>query len=272
MTTPATPWPIRALLVGGTLTAMLVAARGPAPGATLAIMVTVGLAAVVSSTVGFAHSAIAGVVVYRVAGSPLEAVTILMACSLAIQGFCVLHLWRSLSWRRLVPFVGGGLLTLVPGCWLALHAPMRTWLAALGAFLAGYGVLMLVRRAAPAPATGLARRLGDVLAGAAGGLTGPLAAFPSLPVTLWLGRQGLDKVEQRAIYQPYIVVMQLGALVVLAGLGGGSPLRADRLAFALPSLLGCSLGLRLFRRLSTAHFNAVVHLLVAVSGVALALK
>lgn len=272
MTPPATSRPVRALLVGGTLLALLAAARGPNPGPTLAIMVSVGLAAVVSSTVGFAHSAIAGALVYRLAASPVEAVTILMACSLAIQGYSVLHLWREISWRRVLPFAAGGLATLGPGCWLALHAPVRTWLCGLGVFLAGYGLFMLLRRARPAPASPRARRLGEVLAGAAGGLTGPLAAFPSLPVTIWLGRQGLDKVHQRAIYQPYIVVMQLAGLLVLAAMGGGSPFRLDRLGFALPSLLGCSLGLRLFQRLSTAHFNAMVHLLVAVSGAALALR
>jgi uncharacterized membrane protein YfcA len=235
-------------------------------------MLTVGLAAVVSSTVGFAHSAIAGVVVYRLADGPVEAVTILMACSLAIQAYAVLHLWRAIDWRRVAPFVAGGLATLVPGCWLALHAPVRIWLAGLGAFLAAYGLYMLLRRPGPAPAPVRPLRLGDLLAGALGGLTGPLAAFPSLPVTLWLGRLGLDKTRQRAIYQPYIVVMQLAALLTLSIMGGGRPLRLGQLAFAVPSLLGCSLGLRLFQRLSTAHFNAMVHLLVAVSGAALALK
>jgi len=272
MAPPAPSRTVRALLVGGTAVALLLAVRGPNAGATVAIIVAVGLAAVVSSMVGFAHSAIAGVVVYRLADGPVEAITILMACSLAIQAYAVLHLRRAIDWRRVAPFVAGGLVTLVPGCWLALHAPVRAWLAGLGVFLAAYGLLMLWRRPGPAPAPGRPGRLGDLLAGALGGFTGPLAAFPSLPVTLWLGWQGLDKTRQRAIYQPYIVVMQLAALSALAVMGDGRPLRLAQLSFAVPSLLGCSIGLRLFHRLSTAHFNTMVHLLVAVSGAALALK
>jgi uncharacterized membrane protein YfcA len=262
----------RGLLGCATLAALCMGAAGPHPVATVVIMVTVGLAAVVSSTVGFAHSAIAGVLVYRLADSPLEAVTILMACSLAIQTYSVAHLWRDIRWRRLVPFLAGGLVTLVPGCWLALHTPARTYLLGLGAFLTVYGVYMLVRRAAPPAGADRSARAGDVLAGALGGLTGPLAAFPSLPVTIWLARRGWEKVEQRAVYQPFIVVLQLGGLLVLSAMGGGSPLRLDRVAYAVPALLGCSLGLDLFRRLSTARFNAMVHLLVALSGAALALR
>ena len=51
--------------------------------------------------------------------------------------------------------------------------------------------------------------MADALAGALGGITGPLAAFPGAGVTIWCGMRGWDKVEQRAVYQPYILIMQL---------------------------------------------------------------
>jgi len=264
--------PIRPVLALATLATLGVAAAGPRPETTVAIMLTVGIVAVVSSTVGFAHSAIAGVVVYRLAPTPIEAVTILMACSLAIQAYGVIHLWGEIRWRRVASFTAGGLVTLVPGCWLALHTPTRSYLSGLGLFLAAYGIYMLLRPARPSTRGAASARVGDVLAGALGGLTGPLAAFPSLPVTIWLSRRGWGKLEQRAVYQPFIVVMQLGGLLVLGVMGDGQALRLDRAAYAVPALLGCSLGLDLFRRLSTARFGALVHLFVAISGAALVLK
>jgi uncharacterized membrane protein YfcA len=260
------------LLLGGTLGSLAMGAFGDRPGPTLGIMVAVGLAAVISSTVGFAHSAIAGVVVYRLAESPREAVTILMACSLSIQAYSLAQFWRSISWRQFSRVLAGGLLTLTPGCWLSLHTPTRSYLTGLGAFLAVYGAAMLWTRPRPAAVSPRLAPLGDVLAGALGGLTGPLAAFPSLPVTVWLAHTCQDKVRQRSVYQPFIVVIQLGALAVRAAMGGGNPVRLDVAGVVLPALLGCTLGLDIFRRLSTARFTALVYAMIAVSGAALALR
>src|ERR1044072_5180910 len=94
---------------------------------------------------------------------------------------------------------------------------------------------MLLRR--PIVLKGGERRAADVLVGALGGITGPLAALPGTWLTIWCGLRGWDKVTQRAVYQPYILVMQLlglGALAVVKPQHGA--LVGAHLAYALPRL------------------------------------
>jgi uncharacterized membrane protein YfcA len=261
-----------ALLLAGSALAVAVTAAGPAPARHLWILLAVTAAALVSSTAGFAFSAIAGSAVYHLAGSPVEAVTTLMACSIAIQGYAVTSLWRTIDWRRLAPFLAGGLVTVGPACWVVLHAPTGLFLRGLGLLLVGYGAFMALRRTSIVTVgrrTGLAL---DLLAGALGGVTGPLAAFPSAAVVAWCSARGWSKEQQRAVQQPFILIMQLVTMAILATLGGREVHVGAGAWYALPALAGCAAGLALFRRMTTAQFQKLVFVLLFVSGAVLAVK
>ena len=56
--------------------------------------------------------------------------------------------------------------------------------------------------------------------GSLGGITGPLAALPGAFVAIWCGMRGWDKVVQRSVYQPFILIMQLLTLGALSGVSG----------------------------------------------------
>jgi uncharacterized membrane protein YfcA len=105
--------------------------------------------------------------------------------------------------------------------------------------------------------------------GGLGGLTGAVAAFPGAAITMWCSAQGWNKRQQRALYQPFILGMQLIALGVLAVLRPQQALQPDALKFALPAAVGGLCGLYIFERLSTALFNRVVAGFLLVSGLAL---
>jgi uncharacterized protein len=119
--------------------------------------------------------------------------------------------------------------------------------------------------------------LGDALAGAAGGITGGLAAFPGACVTIWCGLQGWAKERQRAVFQPYILLMQAAALAwmqLLPAAPGGGAWRVglgEAASFLPPALLGTLCGLSLFHRLSDRQFGLAVNLLLIASGAALML-
>ena len=113
---------------------------------------------------------------------------------------------------------------------------------------------------------------GSLLVGALGGITGATAAFPGAFVTIWCGAHGWDKVRQRAIYQPFILGMQLVTLAVMVPSSPTVVVRPELLQYVAPAMLGSYVGLWGFSKLSTAQFNRVVSGLLLVSGVAMLLK
>lgn len=236
------------------------------PAALAAVGMAIFLAALVSSIAGFAFSALAGAPLLFLLGDPVRVVLTMVVCSIAIQSYCVFALRRSIQWRTLGPFVAAGMLGVPVGVWLLIRIPPAVFGVGLGIFLTAYGLYMLFRGAPPKrPGTWRS----DALAGALGGLTGGLCGFPGAFVTIWCGMRGWTKEQQRAVYQPYILVMQLAAL---AYLGFQAPETIGLNAFVLYvplALMGASLGLAVFRRLSTRQFTLAVNALLLVSGIAL---
>src|SRR5205814_1840789 len=129
----------------------------------------------------------------------IEAVQIMMVASIGIQSYSVAQLSRAIVWSRCMPFILGGVALLPLGILLLTTLEPASYVLAMGAVLIVCGLVMLWRR--PVVVVGR-HRLADVLAGAVGGITGPLAAFPAPLVTIWCGMRGWDKVAQRAVYQP----------------------------------------------------------------------
>jgi hypothetical protein len=74
-----------------TLVSFAVARSQPNANGVLAIMTALMASALISSIAGFAFSAIAGVSIYHLVNSPLEAVTIMMFSSIAIQLYSVIR-------------------------------------------------------------------------------------------------------------------------------------------------------------------------------------
>lgn len=242
--------------------------------ATITPVVAVFLCAFVAGIVGFAFSALAQPVLAVVMHDPVQIVQTLMLCSLANQGFSIASLWRHMQWARLPPFLIGGMLGLPLGIYGLLHLNPREFHIAVGAIIAVYGAYVLVRRPIVLPETGA---VVDGVVGFVGGLIGGLCAFPGAPVTVWCGMRGWSKVQQRGVFQPYILVMQVSGLLLLTivsaggghgGVAGGSGALAT-IAVVPGSLAGTWLGLRIFHRISDRHFEACVAVLLMASGVLL---
>ena len=233
------------------------------------VSLAIFLAASISSTVGFAFSAVAAAMVLHLVPDNVAAVQIMMAASIGIQAWCVMGLRRTISWRACAPFVAGGVGAIPIGIYLLFALPAQIYVFSIGVALSVYGAYMLMARP-------LLIRKGGTLAtiavGALGGLTGPLAAFPGAFVTIWCGMQGWDKVTQRSIYQPYILIVQVLTLAALIAVSRRARLDAELLTYALPGVAGAVVGLRIFHRLTDLQFQRLVNVALIVSGVALALK
>jgi uncharacterized membrane protein YfcA len=219
-----------------------------------------------SSVAGFAFSAISGPALLHAVGDPVKAVHIMLVASVALQGYSVWALRKGIKLQELVPYFAGGISTVVPGVYLLLHTPTAIYLVALGAFLTAYASFLLVRPTLQLTSNSL---VGRILVGGLGGITGATAAFPGAFVTIWCGAHGWDKYRQRAIYQPFILGMQLVTLAVMVPTAPTAVVRLELLQYVAPAMLGSYLGLWAFSKLSTAQFNKVVSSLLLVSGVAM---
>jgi uncharacterized protein len=240
-----------------------------APPPWVALSIVIFIAASVSSTVGFAFSAIAAAMVFHLVSDAVAAVQIMMVASIAIQAYSVAGMWRTISLRACAPFLIGGVAAMPAGIWLLLNLRAEAYIFALGSALALYGAYMLFRQP---PSIRRGGACTDVAIGALGGITGPLAAFPGAFVTIWCGMRGWDKTAQRSVYQPYILILQIVTLAGLSLVSGRSVLNAELIAYALPGVAGAWLGLQVFQKLSDAQFQKLVNLALIVSGIALALK
>jgi hypothetical protein len=235
------------------------------PGSATAVLTLVIVfgAALVSSVVGFAFSALAGAALLHLYREPAEAVEIMVLCSIAIQLYCVIAMRRSLQWRLLLPFVVGGAAFVPLGVWLLSVLP-RSWFAiGLGVFLVAYGAVMAWRRPQRTHASAWWLDLGI---GALGGITGGLAAFPGAFVSIWCSMRGWDKSVQRGVTQPFILAMQLTTLAAMHAQHVTLHLDALRIEGMFVALFAAFVGMKIFRSLSNRQFAWVLNSLLMVSG------
>lgn len=225
------------------------------------------VAAIASGLAGFAFALIASAT-YLHLRPPADATPLVLAASLLAQCFSILSLRDAIDWRRLSPFLIGGMIGVPLGVALLHSVSPDPLKRAIGFFLVAYAAFMLLRgvpqpiRAGGAPLDGAIGFVG----GAMGGLGGLSGAVP----TIWTGLRGWSKDEQRAVYQPYIFFMQAVALGWLFAEDGIGPQAVSDFLWCLPSVaLGVWIGLRLYARVDDATFRRIVLMLLLASGVVL---
>lgn len=234
------------------------------------IWMTIFLASALSSVVGFAFSAIAGAILFHVDTSYIHAIQTMLIASISLQSYSVFYLRRTIDVSALAPFLAGGMTTLLLGVYLVTHSNPELMLFVIGAFLIVYGAYTLNGISLRLESGGV---LGDFIAGALGGITGPIAAFPGPFVTIWCSLKGWDKSCQRAVVQPYILAMQIMTLGAVA-VSGGAPaaIHWRILQYAAPAIVGAFLGLKLFERLNDREFLSTIAAFLILSGVAMVAK
>ncbi len=204
---------------------------------------------------------------FHIPGDPVQVVQIMIVCSIANQTAMVWSLRAAIQWRELAVFLIGGAFGLPVGVSVLLTLDRHLYTHVLGVFLVAYGCYMLVRK--PWVIRRQTRTF-DFFAGFLGGITGGAAGFPGAFVTIWCSFKGWGKDRQRAMFQPFILIMQVAALATIsllrhsAGKVGFEP--ANLLSIPA-ALLGTAIGMTLYKRLSDKHFARVVNVLMIVSGI-----
>ncbi len=234
------------------------------------ITVAVFSGAVVSAFAGFAFSAVAGAILLHLM-PPIEAVPLMMVCSVILQFTSILALRRCFQWKRIMVLASGGMLGIVPAVHLLQQVDTKLFRMGFGVFVAGYAAFMLLRSAITYR-THAGGVIGEWLVGVGGGVAGGLTAMPSALLTIWCDLHGMPKEEQRALVQPFILIMQLIALaLLLPHIGWSSKVLRD-FAISMPALAaGAALGIMLFGRVNDGVFRRVVLATLFFSGLTLAL-
>lgn len=251
-----------------TLLSAVALARQPGGAENVTIMAMIALAASASSIAGFAFSAIAGAMLFHVSADTVRLVQIMITCSIANQAAMCWSMRRSIAWGALAPYLMSGLAGVAAGVWLLLHADRAVYTVMIGVFLLAWGSYMLFRK--PIVVTGHSAAMDAALAFLSG-ICGGAAAFPGAVVAIWCGMQGWDKTRQRALVQPFILIMQVAALLMITlarRTVGGNGFDGANLLFIPASLLGTSAGMALYRQLSDLQFARVVNVALIVSGLA----
>jgi uncharacterized membrane protein YfcA len=233
------------------------------------LRVAVFCGAFVSSLAGFAFSAVAGAILLHVL-PPLEAVPLMMACSITVQATNLWALRKSIRWKQSSVTVVGGLLGVPIAVWLLQEADARIFRESFGLAIACYAAYTLFRPV-------LSRRLQtnaarNALIGFGGGFVGGLTAMPGAVPTIWCDIHGVPKTEQRGLVQPFIAAMQIFALVLMLLQNDLSSKVLVEFIVSTPALLaGAALGIFAFRCVNEASFRRIILAMLLFSGLLLAL-
>lgn len=229
-------------------------------------LLTIFAGSLAAGLAGFAFSAITGAVLFHLL-TPVEAVPLLLACSITTQLFSISKLWHTMQWRQCLPYLVGGFAGIPIGAELLKAFDPHIFAAGFGLFLICYSLYMLLRPNLVVRARG---RYAEIVAGFAGGITGGATAFPGAIPAVWCSVRGCTKLEQRGIVQPFILLMQIATLAYYSKLGILASATLTTYLWCAPAvILGTWLGLHFFDRIDDKRFRQVVLLFLLVSGATL---
>jgi uncharacterized protein len=224
--------------------------------------------AFVSGLAGFAFSAVAGAVLLHIY-PPLEAVPLMMACSVGVQAGNLWALRRSVQWKGSLVLIAGGLLGVPIAVYLLQNVDTRTFRTGFGAVVALYAGYSLFR-----PALSYLRQMEspgrNALVGFGGGLIGGLTGMPGALPTIWCDMHGVPKAQQRGLVQPFIAAMQIAALgLMLSRHGLQSKVMMD-FVISIPGLVaGTALGILMYRHVNELVFRRTILVMLLLSGLSL---
>ena len=243
-----------------------------------ALMVILMISALMSGLSGFGFSAIGAISLWFL--PPTLAVPLLMALSTANQLVSVHKLKADMTPVRdwwpdgPGPYVAGGLVGVPVGVWLLTSLPTATLKVSFGVILIAYACYSLLKPANMFVEANFGWQT-SALIGMAGGVIGGFTAFPGAAVVIWTGLVSGQKSDIRAVVQPYILVLQVASLTLLALTRPETfdwqfwGLLAVSLTFVLPCTM---LGVRLYRNMSDMNFKRMAYVLLGVSGMGLFAK
>src|ERR1700680_785068 len=203
-------------------------------------------AALVAGLAGFAFGLVAAAAWLHIL-TPLPTASLIIAFGLIVQGVAVWKLRHAVQWRRLWPFLAGGMLGVPVGVAVLGFANPDYMRAGIGALLILYSINGLARPAMQPIRSGGAPA--DAGVGLLNGILGGATGLAGIIVTVWCGLRGWPKDVQRTVFQPVGVAIFAMSAVWLGARGEIDGATAWLFVLGLPVLLvGTLLGRPVFGR------------------------
>jgi uncharacterized protein len=139
---------------------------------------------------------------FHLIDDPVRAVQIMMICSVGGQSLMVWAPRREIPWRTLSVLLAGAAIGLPLGIFVLLHTRPALHAQAVGVALVLHALFTIARRPA--------------IPGFLRGVTGGAAALPGFLIIIWCGFKGWPKEKQRALNQPFTLIVQLAAIAIMA--------------------------------------------------------
>jgi len=198
---------------------------------------------------------------------PLHSAILITGCGTLLHLTTIWQQRQHVEIARLWPFVAGGVVGIPIGVHLLVYTDGAVMKTVLGVFLLVFGTYALLSpRLHTIKAGG---RPADAAVGFIGGILGGIGGYSGVLPTIWTQLRGWPKEAARAVYQPYVIIIQAIALVGIIWV------TLDRaglimLVLVLPPLLsGTWIGWRLYSRLNDLHFRQALAVLLIASGITL---
>jgi hypothetical protein len=220
--------------------------------------------------IGFAYGVLMSIFIHHAFAAP-DVVFIVVGGAVILNLALLPRFWHEIRWRAALPYMAGAILGLPIGLWLLVTLEPRAIRAAIALLIVAYGLFAL-RQQGRAPfrfAAGHGHAV-DGTVGFVGGVIGGVSGLGPLVPGVWYGLRGMSKVEQRSLAQPFGLFIQGVMVTWLITSSTVSRAAIEGLAIATPVMLAAAfLGLRVFDRLSTAHFQRSVVVLAIVGAAVL---
>jgi uncharacterized membrane protein YfcA len=247
-----------------------------APHLIVPLVLILGLSGFVSGLAGFGFGLVGAAVLWIL--PPREGVPLLMLLSACSQILSIGQMRSSMAPLREwwpqgpAPCILGGLLGMPAGLWLLSNLNPNLLCSLIGLMIVANSGWMLLRKSGTSP---WKRTLpGALVVGCLGGTIGGFCGSPGPAMVIWSNLLGLNKNQQRATVQPFILAMQLMALLIFVIRGGvfSGCLGIIWVCSFIVILITTWLGVMTFRRLSDSGYNKLVMILLTVSGTSLIAK
>jgi hypothetical protein len=199
---------------------------------------------------------------------PAVAAPLVALCSMISQAQTLPAIWHAMDFRRVTPFVLGGLAGVPVGAYLLAYVSVPAFKMTVGLFLIFYCGFMLAAKSRFQLKWG--GRYADAAIGLGGGLMGGLAGLSGPLPTLWASLRGWGKDARRAVFQAFNFSILAFALVtqIASGLAGAD--LAHYALIALPGTIsGVWIGRMIYGRLGDRSFDRLVLTVLLASGVSL---